>query len=235
MKELSRRDWMKFVGSSAVGAAAAALPGAGLAQEGGDTSEYTLPDLPYAVDALEPHLDAKILAIHHDKHHAGYVSGLNSALKGLQDARAQGDYASIQSLSRAVAFHGSGHVLHSLYFANLRPNPAKPSGALLGAINANFGGVEPMVAQLTAATNKVAGSGWGMLAYEPMGRRLIALQIEKHENQMVCGAVPLLVIDVWEHAYYLQYENRRSDYVTAIANVIHWDAVAAKLAQAQKL
>ncbi len=235
MDELSRRDWMKFVGSSAVGAAAVALPGAALAQEGGGLSEYTLPDLPYAVDALEPHLDAKILTIHHDKHHAGYVRGLNAALKGLQDARAKGDYASIQSLSRAVAFHGSGHVLHSLYFANMRPKPAKPSGALLRAINASFGGVEPMVAQLTAATNKVAGSGWGMLAWEPMGRRLVALQIEKHENQMLCGAVPLLVIDVWEHAYYLQYENRRSDYVKAIANVIHWDGVAAKLAQALKL
>ncbi|MFQ5809200.1 MAG: superoxide dismutase [Armatimonadota bacterium] len=234
MQALSRRDWVKLVGSSAVGAAAVALPGAAGAQARG-AKEYTLPDLPYAVDALEPHLSSAILTIHHDKHHAGYVRGLNGALSKLEQARAGGDYAAIQALSRATAFHGSGHVLHTLYFANLTPKPAQPSGALARNIGEQFGGVEALVAQLTAATNKVAGSGWGMLAYEPMGDRLVVLQIEKHENQMLCGAAPLLVIDVWEHAYYLQYENRRSDYVKAMANVIHWDEVAARLSQAQKL
>ncbi|GAG05265.1 unnamed protein product [marine sediment metagenome] len=235
MEALSRRDWVKLVGSGAVGAAAVALPAACGAQERGGAREYTLPDLPYAVDGLEPHLSSEILTIHHDKHHAGYVRGLNAALNELQSARERGDFGAIQSLSRAVAFHGSGHVLHTLYFSNLHPKPAKPSGALLRAIEAQFGGLEAMVGQLTAATNKVAGSGWGMLAYEPLGERLLVLQIEKHENQMLCGAVPLLVIDVWEHAYYLKYQNKRADYVKAIMNVIHWDEVARRLAQAQKL
>jgi len=196
---------------------------------------YELPDLPYAADALEPYLSAEILTIHHDKHHAGYVRGLNSALGALADARSRGDYAAIRSLSRSVAYNGSGHVLHTLYFANLHPKAAKPSGALLRAVGAQFGDVEAMLAQLAAATNKVAASGWGMLAYEPMGRRLLVLQIEKHENQMLCGAIPLLVIDVWEHAYYLQYQNRRGDYVNAMTSIINWDEVAARLAQAQKL
>jgi Fe-Mn family superoxide dismutase len=212
-----------------------ALPGAAGAQVRGGANEYTLPDLPYAVDALEPHLDGEILAIHHDKHHAGYVRGLNAALSKLEEARAGGDYAAIQALSRATAFHGSGHVLHTLYFGNLTPKPVKPGGALARTIGAQFGGVEALLAQLTAATSKVAGSGWGMLAYEPMGDRLVVLQIEKHENQMLCGAVPLLVIDVWEHAYYLQYQHRRADYVNAMTNVIHWGEVEARLSQAQKL
>ncbi|KPL08099.1 superoxide dismutase [candidate division BRC1 bacterium SM23_51] len=200
---------------------------------GGSTVEYTLPPLPYAVDALEPHLDARTLTIHHDKHHAGYVRGLNATLAKLEEARAKSDFGQVQALSGALAFHGSGHVLHTLYFANLHPKPNPPRGELLTAIKTQFGSVDALVAHLSAATAQVAGSGWGMLAFEPVGKRLVVLQIEKHENQMLCGAVPLLLIDVWEHAYYLQYQNRRSDYIKAITNVIHWDEVSRRFAQAQ--
>jgi Fe-Mn family superoxide dismutase len=239
METQSRREWMRLVGLSAAGAAAIGLPVRGSTAEdvsySGGTMPYELPELPYAVDALEPYLDARTLTIHHDKHHAGYVQGLNGALAKLAEARKQGDFAAVQDLSRAVAFHGSGHLLHTLYFANLHPKPGKPKGDLLTAINAQFGGVEPMTAHLAEATTKVAGSGWGMLAYEPLGKRLLILQIEKHENQVVCGAAPLLVIDVWEHAYYLNYQNRRADYLKAIMNVVHWDEVARRFDNARRI
>jgi len=187
--------------------------------------EYKLPALPYAPDALEPHIDARTITIHHDKHHAAYVAGLNGALAKLEEARKKGDFADVQHLSRLVAFHGSGNLLHSLYFANLGPKSGEPGGALKDAIAAQFGSLDNMKGQLTAACNSAAGSGWGMLAYEPVGGRLLVVQIEKHENQIVVGAVPLLVIDVWEHAYYLKYQNLRADYVKAIWNVINWKEV----------
>jgi Fe-Mn family superoxide dismutase len=236
MEALSRREWMKLLGGSAAGAAVVGLalrPSPAVASPNG-IQPYELPDLPYPVDALEPYLDAQTLTIHHDKHHAGYVRGLNATLEKLEDARKKGDYSAVQDLSRALAFHGSGHVLHTLYFSNLTPRAGKPKGTLLTAIEAQFGGVEALTAQLTAASNSVAGSGWGMLAFEPLGRRLLVLQIEKHENQMVCGAIPLLVIDVWEHAYYLKYQNRRADYVKAIMNVVHWDEVARRFDEARQ-
>lgn len=239
MEAVSRREWIRFVGAAAAGAAAVGLPVKDLAAAGnrgaGSVEPYTLPDLPYAVDALEPHLDARTLTIHHDKHHAGYVRGLNATLAKLEAARKGGDFSAVQALSRALAFHGSGHVLHTLYFANLHPKPDKPKGAVLTAIQRQFGSVEALVSQLSAATTKVAGSGWGALAYEPLGRRLLVLQIEKHENQVVCGVVPLIVIDVWEHAYYLKYQNRRADYVKAIMNVIHWEEVARRFDEARRV
>lgn len=237
MESVSRRDWMKAVGGSALGAAALGLslkPSIAEAAPNG-VKPYGLPDLPYPVDALEPHLDAQTLTIHHDKHHAGYVRGLTTTLEKLDAAHKSGDLSAVQDLSRALAFHGSGHLLHTLYFANLHANPEKPKGDFLAAVNEQFGSVESLIAHLTAATNSVAGSGWGMLAYEPMGRRLLVLQIEKHENQMVCGAIPLLVIDAWEHAYYLKYQNRRADYVKAIWNVVHWDEVRRRFDQAKNL
>jgi len=235
MENVSRRDWLKFVGSSAIGAAAASLPTGIWAAEEAGVQPYTLPDLPYPVDALEPYLDAQTLTIHHDRHHAGYVKGLNTALAQLEEAGQRGDFSLVQALSRDLAFHGSGHLLHTLYFANLHPQPHPPSGALLDAIQAQFGRVETLIAHLSAATKTVAGSGWGVLAYEPLGRRLLVLQLEKHEHQMVCGAAPLLVLDVWEHAYYLKYQNRRADYVDALLNILHWDEVARRFEQARKL
>lgn len=241
MDGVSRREWMRLVGASAAGLAAVGLPTAksatAVVMRSGDigVKPYELPDLPYAVDALEPHLDAQTLTIHHDKHHAGYVRGLNATLAKLEEARKSGDLSAVQALSRALAFHGSGHVLHTLYFANLHPKPAKPKGALLRAIESQFGDTQALASHLSAATAKVAGSGWGMLAYEPVGRRLLVLQIEKHENQMLCGAAPLLLIDVWEHAYYLKYQNRRADYVKAIMNVVHWDEVARRFDAARRL
>jgi len=231
----TRRELLGFAGASAAGAAVVGWPGSlAMAAGPGAVKPYKLPDLPYEYGALEPALDERTLRIHHDKHHAGYVKGLNATLGKLEAARKSGDFAAIQALSRALAFHGSGHLLHTLYFANLAAEVSKPGGALRPAIERQFGSFETLCAQLSAASAKVAGSGWGMLAYEPVGGRLLVLQIEKHENQMVCGAIPLLVIDVWEHAYYLKYQNRRADYIKAIVKHINWDVVTQRFEAACK-
>jgi Fe-Mn family superoxide dismutase len=236
---LSRYEWLKIVGGSAVASLALLRSDQGAAAESpvqpGGIVPYALPDLPYKPNALEPHLNAEIVTIHHDKHHAAYVKGLNTALAGLEEARKKGDFSGVQALSRALAFHGSGHILHTLYFANLAPKSTPPDGALLDAIKAQFGSVETLTGQMSEATSSVAGSGWGVLAYEPIGRRLLVMQVEKHENQVLCGAAPLLVIDAWEHAYYLQYQNRRPDYIKAIWNVINWEEAGRRFEKAMKI
>jgi Fe-Mn family superoxide dismutase len=235
MDDITRREWMAVAGASAAWLATLNLPARGNASEpkGGMimVKEYSLPALPYAYDALEPYLDKETVTIHHDKHHAGYVKGLNDTLAALDAARAKNDFAAIQALSRNLAFHGSGHVLHTLYFANLSPKPAPPSGALADAIKAQFGSVDTLKAQLKAASNTAAGSGWGILSYEPLGGRLLVLQAERHDNQLIPGAVPLLVVDVWEHAYYLKYQNKRADYLDAVINnIINWKEVEKRFA-----
>jgi Fe-Mn family superoxide dismutase len=231
----SRRDLLKLAGVSAVGAVVVGWPPqAAFAAAMGEIKEYTLPPLPYPYDGLEPVLDERTLRIHHDKHHAGYIKGLNATLAKLDAARKAGDFSNIQALCRSLAFNGSGHILHSLYWTNLHPQPDKPDGVLLDAINGQFGSCDKLCAELAAATNGVAGSGWGMLAFEPVGGRLLVLQIEKHENQMAAGAIPLLVIDVWEHAYYLKYQNMRADYTKAIMKLINWAEVGRRFTAACK-
>ncbi len=236
MPNTTRRDLLKWMGVSAgatmLGVGSTGSPIAEAAE--GGVVPYKLPELPYATDALEPVLDAQTLTLHSTKHHAAYVAGLNTALDKLDAACKKGDYATAQAISRAIAFHGSGHVLHTLYFANLTAKPAAPAGALLDAIKSQFGSVDTLKACLTEVCISTAGSGWGVLAYEPVGGRLLPLQVEKHENQIVAGAVPLLVVDVWEHAYYLKYQNKRADYVKAIMNILHWEEVGRRFDAARK-
>jgi Fe-Mn family superoxide dismutase len=196
--------------------------------------EFVLPPLPYAYNALEPHIDEETMRLHHDKHHAGYVKGANKACEALMEIR-QGkrDTSEIKAWERALAFHGSGHVLHTIFWANLSPDPGKPSEELTEAIDRDFGGMDTFREHMTAATNSVEGSGWGILAYHPMTMGLMVLQAEKHQNLTVQGAQPLLVFDVWEHAYYLKYQNRRSDFVKALWNVVDWEDVSRRLAAAR--
>ena len=194
---------------------------------------YQLPDLSYDFGALEPHLSARILELHHDKHHRAYVDGANATLEKLSAARAAGDFSAIVGLEKTLAFNMSGHVLHSMLWENLSPNGGgEPTGALADAIGENFGGFDAFKAQMTNATVTVQGSGWGALVWEPLGKNLLVQQIYDHHANSVQGSTPLLVIDAWEHAYYLQYENRRPDYVNAVWNVINWDDVAKRFARA---
>jgi Fe-Mn family superoxide dismutase len=193
---------------------------------------YTLPDLPYDYGALEPHYSGEILELHHDKHHAAYVKGANSTLEKLEAARDSDDFDAIVGLQKSLAFNVSGHVLHSLFWKNLSPTGGgKPEGELAAAIDEFFGDFEACKAQLAAVTTSVQGSGWGALAWEPLGQRLIVEQVYDHQGNVGNGSGPLLVIDAWEHAFYLQYKNVKADYVEALWNVVNWDDVAERFAR----
>ena len=190
---------------------------------------YTLPDLAYDPAALEPHLSARIVELHHGKHHQAYVDGANATLDKLAAAREAGDYGSLVGLQKTLAFHVAGHVLHSIYWTNLGPDGGdRPTGELGAAIDDQFGSFDAFRAHMTQATVSVQGSGWSALVWEPIGGRLLVEQIEDHQDHTILGVTPLLCIDAWEHAYYLQYENRRADYANAIWNVVRWGDVAAR-------
>ena len=232
---------MKGLGAASLIAGLPAVLGIAHASErkraplGRPLGECRLPPLPYAYDALEPYIDRTTLTIHHDKHHAGYVKKFNAAMQKLEAARASDDFALIKHWSREFAFNGSGHVLHSLYWSSMSVQGGAPTGDLLAAINRSFGGLEHFSKQFSAATAAVEGSGWGVLAYEPYMGNLVVLQAEKHQDLTVWGALPLLVCDVWEHAYYLQYQNRRKEYVGNFMKIIDWREVAARFERVKSL
>jgi Fe-Mn family superoxide dismutase len=197
---------------------------------------YVLPDLGYDYSSLEPHYSARMLELHHDKHHKAYVDGVNAALDKLTAARATDDLTTIVGLEKTLAFNLSGHVLHTMLWKNLSPAGGdRPTGELAAAIDEHFGSFGAFRKQLSSSAATVQGSGWGALTWEPLGERLFVEQIYDHQGNVGQGGVPLLVIDAWEHAYYLQYENRRPDYVDAIWNVIDWTDVAARFAAARGL
>jgi len=237
--ENGRREFLK-AGALAAGAglihasgvfAAEAGPGPACALTDA-SGKFALPPLPYAYDALDPVIDEQTVRIHHGKHHAGYVAGCNATADALAAARAGMDFARIKALSRDFAFNLSGHVLHTVYWMNLSPEKTEPSGRLADMIKRDLGSMDAMKAQLSAATKAVEASGWGCLGYHPMAGALSVFQIEKHQDIVEVGAVPLLVFDVWEHAYYLKYQNRRGDYVDALWRIVNWDDVSKRLERA---
>lgn len=195
---------------------------------------YSLPKLPYAYDALEPYYDKQTLEIHHTKHHAGYVNGLNNALVKLKEARESNNFTLIKHWERELAFHGAGHALHSFFWKNMRPGKEnnKPTGKMLKAIEESFGSWELFLAQFKAATLNIEGSGWGMLVQEQeenSGNKLHILTVENHQKLLVPGVIPLLVCDVWEHAYYLKYQNKRAEWIDNFVKLINWDDVAKRM------
>jgi len=199
--------------------------------------EYRLPELPYAYNALEPYIDEATMRLHHGKHHAAYVNGLNAAMKKLEEARAKGDFSSVQALSKLVAFHGSGHVMHCIFWEVMCPKEKSKepeSGALHEAITASFGSMGAFKKHFSEAAKAVEGNGWAVLAYEPLGKRLVVLQAENHQKLTIQGSAPLLVLDVWEHAYYLKYQNNRAGYVEAWWNVVNWSEVERRFLSAKK-
>jgi len=197
---------------------------------------YTLPDLPYDVAALEPHYSAEVLELHHDKHHAAYVAGANTTLDKLGEARASDDYGSINMLQKNLAFHLSGHVLHSMFWENLSPDGGgKPEGELEAAIADGFGGFDHFRSQLTEAANNVQGSGWAALSWEPLSSRLIVEQIYDHQGNVGQGGPPLLALDMWEHAFYLQYKNVKQDWVEAFWNIVNWRVAADRLERVRSI
>jgi Fe-Mn family superoxide dismutase len=236
----SRRDFLKTAALTSAGVTFAGLPVLDSVAKAGVQNElmaasqltdaagkFVLPPLPYDYKALEPVIDEATVKLHHDVHHKGYVDGGNKALAALAAARADGNFDLVKHWSRELAFHGSGHVLHTLYWTNLSgKGGGEPKGDLAKAIAADFTDFAKFKLHLTKATVGVEASGWGVLAYSTLEKRLSILQVEKHQDLTVWGALPLLVIDVWEHAYYLKYQSKRADYVSAIFNIINWDVVA---------
>ena len=190
-------------------------------------SSYQLPDLDYDYAALEPHIAGKIMELHHDKHHAAYVKGANETLEKLDEARDKEDFTRLPALEKALAFHLSGHVLHSLFWKNMAPKSAgRPEGALADAIAHDFKSFEKFKRQMTQTAATVMGSGWAALVWEPVGKRLLTTQIYDHQSNLSQGGLPILVIDAWEHAFYLQYQNRKTEFFDAIWNVWNWQDVA---------
>lgn len=239
---MNRREYLK---KSMAGAALVGATGLGFAQNAAaaevinDTYDrsagvFTLPELGYSYDALEPYIDAKTMELHHSRHHQGYVNGLNNALEKMKEARENDDFSTIKHWSRESTFHGGGHFLHAMFWKVMSPRGGgEPTDRLLmSTINRNFGSFEHFKKHFIAASTAVEGSGWGMLSFEPHSGRLIINQAERQSDLTMWVSVPLLMVDVWEHAYYLKYQNRRAEYVENFFNVIDWNVVSQRLSNA---
>ncbi|KIC73746.1 Fe-Mn family superoxide dismutase [Candidatus Protochlamydia amoebophila] len=191
---------------------------------------YKLPDLSYDFNALEPVISAEIMSLHYTKHHQTYVTNLNKALEQYLEAEANNDLSAMIALQSVIKFNGGGHVNHSIFWTNLAPkNKAggmAPEGILADAINKEFGSLQTLIEQLSAKAIAIQGSGWGWLGYDKAKDRLTLATCENQDPLSTKGLIPLLGIDVWEHAYYLQYKNVRADYVKNIWNIINWKNVA---------
>ncbi|MDX2175265.1 MAG: superoxide dismutase [Candidatus Sumerlaeia bacterium] len=238
---IGRRDFL--AGAAVFGAAAALSPLGAAAQEAaagkgfaalfpgaaGADGKYALPALPYAYDALEAAIDAQTMELHHSKHHAGYVNGANANLAALAKARETGDFAQVEALSKKLTFNAGGHLLHCVFWDCMGPDGGgAPTGDLAKALDAEFGSFDAFWAHFAAATKAVEGSGWGKLSYDLSTGRLFISQGQNQNLLTTFGEVPLLALDVWEHAYYLRYQNRRADYVDAWRNVVDWRRVGAR-------
>jgi Fe-Mn family superoxide dismutase len=197
-------------------------------------AEYTLPELPYDYAALEPHISGKIMQLHHDKHHATYVAGANTALAALTEASETGNLAAVNKLEKDLAFNLGGHVNHSIFWTNLTPETQTPEGELAAAIDDRFGSFEKFQAAFTAVALGVQGSGWAVLGYDVIGGNLSLFQLFDQQGNIPAGVVPLFMLDVWEHAYYLDYLNVRADYIKAVWNIANWSNVAARFAAARE-
>lgn len=252
MNHLSRREALKSIGLGAatlaavsplIGAPAPEKPGkaapapAAAAKEsevGFKDGKFVLPPLPYEYNALEPAIDEATMKLHHDIHHAAYVKGGNTALEALSAiAAGTGDATLIHHWNNELSFHGSGHALHLLFWNNMKPKGGgSPTGELAEEIKASFGTQANFEKLFTATAGSVQGSGWAILGYDSISKRLQVVSAEKHQNLTLQSITPVLALDVWEHAYYLKYQNKRADYVKAFLGVINYDDVATRLAKA---
>lgn len=201
-----------------------------------DVGKHKLPPLPYEYNALEPTISEEIMTLHHTKHHQSYVNGLNKAEKKLEQARKDGDFSMIKHWSRELAFHGSGHYLHTIFWNSMSPKGGgKPGKALLKEIEKYFGSFEAFKKQFTEAAKQVEGVGWAILVWSPRSRHLEILQSERHMILTQWDTIPLLVLDVWEHAYYLQYKNNRADYIENWWGIVNWNNVDERFEKAKQL
>jgi Fe-Mn family superoxide dismutase len=199
-------------------------------------ADYTLPDLPYDYGALEPHISGEIMELHHSKHHATYVKGANTALEQLAQAREREALATVNMLEKNLAFNLGGHVNHSVFWPNMSPDGGdKPDGELAVAIDEHFGSFDAFRTHFTTNSLGVQGSGWSILAWESLGQRLVLEQVYDHQGNMTPGMMPLLLLDMWEHAFYLQYRSIKPDYVEAWWNVVNWADVTRRFTHARSV
>jgi Fe-Mn family superoxide dismutase len=205
-------------------------------QENRHMDKYSLPQLTFEYAALEPYISGRIMELHHSKHHAGYVTNANATLERLGEARAKEDFAPVGALERALAFNVSGHVLHSVFWQNLGPGMGgEPTGELAEQIKKDFVSFAIFRKQMAAAASTVMGSGWGALVWEPLGQRLLTVQIYDHQSNITQGGIPLMVLDAWEHAWYLQYENRKTDFFEAVWALWNWPDIQKRFAEAKRV
>ena len=194
---------------------------------------YSLPGLPYDYGALEPYISGRIMELHHGKHHAAYVKGANTALAKLEEIRGKGDFALLSMVEKSLAFNVSGHILHSVLWTNLSPDGGgDPEGELANVLVDMFGGVAAFRQQMTEAAATIQGSGWALASWEPLARRMVIQQVYDHQGNHGQGTIPLLAIDAWEHAYYLQYENDKARFFSAIWKIVNWDDVSRRFSAA---
>ncbi|GAA5151680.1 MULTISPECIES: superoxide dismutase [Amycolatopsis] len=190
-------------------------------------ARYELPDLDYDYGALAPHISAQINELHHSKHHATYVKGANDTLDKLAEARDKGDFGSIVGLETTLAFNLAGHANHVVWWKILSPEGGdKPTGELAQAIDDAFGSWDKFQAQFTAVATTIQGNGWAALSWDPVGKTLITQQLRDHHNNLILPTIPILLVDVWEHAFYLDYKNVKADYVKALWNVYNWAEIS---------
>ena len=195
---------------------------------------YSLPELDYDYSALEPHISAQIMELHHSKHHNAYVTGANTALEKLAEAREKGEFGAINKLEKDLAFHVGGHVNHSVFWKNMSPDGGgQPEGEVAAAIDEFFGSFDGFKKQFNEVANGIQGSGWSMLVWDSLGKRLNISQLFDQQGNLPVGQLPILQLDMWEHAFYLQYKNVKGDYVNAWWNVVNWANVSERLAGAR--
>ena len=229
-----RRDFIKTAAilSSAVALGTSSMKALAPVNNEAQKSNHTLPPLPYPYTGLEPYIDATTVELHHDKHHAAYVQNLNKAENELAQARAKNDYSMVDYWTKKVAFNGAGHFLHTIYWNTMAPKSSKQaSDFLVAVINESFGNMENFKNQFSAVAKSVEGSGWALLGASA-DWKLHILLVEKHENMSYWNLMPVLALDVWEHAYYLKYQNKRADYIAAWWNIVNWDTVEHLIKQA---
>jgi Fe-Mn family superoxide dismutase len=197
-------------------------------------AKYTLPELTYDYGALEPFISGTIMTLHHDKHHAAYVNGANLALEAMEEARANNALGNINKLQKDLAFNLAGHVNHVVFWQNLSPEGGdKPTGELASAIDEFFGSFDAFMAHFTASALGIQGSGWSILAWDVLGQKLIIEQLYDHQGNLAPATIPLLMLDMWEHAFYLDYQNVKADYVKAFWNIANWADVQARFEAAR--
>lgn len=235
----------KFISASGILAATSIIPVNSLHAQHYDENgldkltdangNFQLLSLPYNKNFLEPYMDEETVHLHHTFHHGGAVKAANVDLQKIQKAMEDNNFETVDYWTKKLSYHFSSHVLHTIFWTNLTNKKSDPKGDLLNRIENDFGSYEKLKGYLAATSKNVDGNGWGILGYQPYSKKLTVLQCENHEKLTQWGVIPLLVVDVWEHAYYLKYKNKRADFVDTMLQIINWDNVSERLNAAVKL